>query len=223
MVPLLASSNFPGLARTAPVNAIHFDEGLIAALRAQVNHARYDFFSDAAFAANEYRHVDRGDLQNLLANAHHLRAGRKETQILGHLIAIIAERLILLRHVLFLARLQHGRVEVALFEGLGQIVVRADADRFHYGANLIRAAQHDDVQAAVELQEFFQGVDAVHFGHQHIQDDEVRPLAVADLADDFLTGADGLDIESVHLQERLQIFADTRLIIDDKNLFFYGH
>ena len=58
--------------------AIHFDERLIAARRTHMNHARDDFLSHAALAVNEYRHIDRSNLQDLLADAHHLRAGGQE-------------------------------------------------------------------------------------------------------------------------------------------------
>src|SRR6202020_319050 len=74
--------------------AVDLNEGLIAALGAQVNHPRDDFFADAAFTANEDGNIDGRDLQNLLADANHLRAGCEEAEIFGDLIAVIAKSLI---------------------------------------------------------------------------------------------------------------------------------
>ena len=113
IVPLLASSNLPGLERTAPVKApcsnpnssdsssspgsaaqFTLINGWLRRLRTHVNHARDHFLAHSAFAANKHRHVHRRDLQNLLADAHHLRAGGQEAQVLGNLVAVFAQRLI---------------------------------------------------------------------------------------------------------------------------------
>src|SRR5580698_8526154 len=197
--------------------AVHFDEGLVAALGAKVNHARDDFFADAAFTADEDGNIDRRDLQNLLADANHLRAGSEEAEILGDLIAVIAERL------LFLARLEHRSIKIALFERLGEVIVSADANRLDDGADFVGAAQHDDVEAAIELKKFAQDVDAVHLWHQHVENDEIGAIAVADLGERFFAGANGFDIESVNLEQSLKILANARFVVHHENLFFNRH
>jgi hypothetical protein len=169
--------------------AVHFYEGLIAALGTQVNHARDNFLADAAFAADKNWDIDGSNLQNLLTDADHLRTGREEAEVFGHLIAIVAQRLILLGEILLLARLKHCRIEVALFERLGQIIMGSQTNRLDDGADFVRTAEHNDVQAAIELQEFAQCVDAVHLGHEHVEDDQVGPFAITDFGEDFFTRA----------------------------------
>ena len=117
--------------------AVHLDKRLIPSLRPQMDHPRDNFLAHAAFSAHENRHVHRRNLQNLLPDAHHLRTGCKKTQILRHLIAVIAQRLVFLRQLLFLPRLQHRSFQVRLFERFCQIVVRTQPDRFHNRAHFV--------------------------------------------------------------------------------------
>ena len=104
-----------------------------------MNHSRNDFFTHATLAADKNRHIDRRDLQYLLADSNHLRTSRQKAQILGHLVTVITQRLILRGQLLLLPRFQHRRVQFRLLEGLGQIVVRPDADGFDDGSDLVRA------------------------------------------------------------------------------------
>src|SRR5580698_3841587 len=182
-----------------------------------------EFFADAAFTAYEDRNIDRRDLQNLLADANHLRAGGEEAEILGDMVAIIAKSLIFLSEMFFLARFEHRRIEIALFERLGEVIVSADANRLDDGADFVGAAQHDDVKAAIELQELAQDVDAVHLWHQHVENDEIGAIAVADLGERFFAGANGFDIESVNLEQSLKILANARFVVHHENLFFNRH
>ena len=203
--------------------AVHFDEGLITALGAQVNHARDNFLADAALTADEHRDIDGSDLEDLLPDANHLRAGSEEAEILGYLIAIVFESLIFLSEMLFLARLEHRRVEIALFERLGEVIVSADADRLDDGADFVGAAQHDDIEAAIELEKFAKHVDAVHLGHEHVENDEIGAITVADFGERFFAGADGFDVEAVNLEQGLKILANTRFVVNYENLLFYRH
>src|SRR3984957_20827662 len=56
--------------------AVHFHKRLNTPGGAQMNYARYHFLANSAFSADEDRNVHRSNLQNLLANLKHLRAGR---------------------------------------------------------------------------------------------------------------------------------------------------
>ena len=164
-MPFVASSNLPGFRAhragerallkseqfrfeqfAGKRRAIHFDERLVAARRAHVDHARDDFFSHAAFAINEYRHIHRSDLQDLLADANHLRAGGQEAKVLGDRVAIFAQRLVFRAKLLLLPALQHGHVEFGLFKWLGQVILRAQADGFDDVAHFVRAGKHDHVE-----------------------------------------------------------------------------
>src|ERR1700739_4202206 len=73
--------------------AIDLHERLIAARRAHVNHSRDDFLTNATLAINEHWDVHGSDLEDLLADSNHLRAGGKEAQIFGDRVAIFAQSL----------------------------------------------------------------------------------------------------------------------------------
>ena len=86
------------------------------------------------------------------------------------------------RNSCFCRHLQKRRIQFRLFERLGEVVERAQADRFHHRGHFVRARKHDHVQRAVHLHQLPQRLEPVHFRHQHVQNHEVRPLALADLA-----------------------------------------
>ena len=171
----------------------------------------------------KHGHVDRRDLQNLLANLEHLRAGGEERNILGEGLAIFAQRLILGAQFFFLPALQESGVELGLLERLRQIIERAETDRFDHGGDLVRAGEHQDVERAIHLHQLAQRFEPVHFRHQYIENDEVGTLAAADARQRFLAAGDRVDVEPVHLEQRLKIFPNTRFVIDDQNLFFVCH
>ena len=188
-----------------------------------MDHSGYDFLAHAALAADEHGHVHRCDLKNLLADPHHLGAGGQEAQVFGHLVAIIAQHLIFRGQLLLLPGLQHCRVELRLLERLGQIIVCSNANGFDDRSYLVRAGKHDDVEAAVDLHQFLQRLDAVHLRHQYIQDDEVGPLALVHFLDRFSAGADRLDVESIDFQQRLQVLSNAGFVVNHENFFFRGH
>src|ERR1700730_18949294 len=76
-------------------SAIDLDESLAAARGSHVNHARDHFLAYTALSVNEYGYVHRRDLENLLADAHHLRACCKEADVFRDGIAIFPQRLVL--------------------------------------------------------------------------------------------------------------------------------
>ncbi len=91
--------------------------------------------------------------------------------------------LIFLAQLLLLPALQHGHIELGFFKRLGQVILSAQADGFDHRAHFVRAGKHDHVQGAVNLHQLLQGFQAIQIGHQHVQNDEVRTVAVFDLLD----------------------------------------
>src|SRR5467141_1239162 len=94
----------------------------------------------------EYGNVHRRDLDDLLADAHHLRACGKEADVLRDRVAIFPQRLVFRSQQLFLPALQHGYVELGLFERFGQVILRAEADGLDDGAHFIGTGEHDDIE-----------------------------------------------------------------------------
>ena len=188
-----------------------------------MDHARHHFLAHAAFAADEYRNVHRRDLQNLLADLQHLRAGGEERKIFGERFAIFAQRLIFGAQLLLLAALQKCGVEFRLFERLGEVIERADANRFDHGGDFVRAGKHDDVERAVHLHQLPQRLEAVHLRHQHVQNDEIRALARTDALEGFLAAGHRFHVEAVHFQQRLEILSNARFVVHYQNFFFVSH
>ena len=79
------------------------------------------------------------------------------------------------------------------------------------------------IQAAVELHQFLKRFEPIELRHQHIQNDEVRPLSAADFGDCFSAGGDGLDLIAIHLEQCLQVFPDAGFVIDNQDFFFRSH
>ena len=76
---------------------------------------------------------------------------------------------------------------------------------------------------AVHLHQLPQRLEPVHFGHQHVENDEVGTLACADALERFLAAGDGLHVEPIHFEQRLKILPNTRFVVHDQNLFFVSH
>ncbi len=126
--------------------AIDLDESLAAPRGSHVDHARDNFLAHAALSVNEYGHVHRRDLENLLADAHHLRACRKEADVFRDRVAILPQRLVFRSKLLFLPALQHGHIELGLFERFGQVILSAEADGLDDCAHFIRTRKHDHIE-----------------------------------------------------------------------------
>ena len=188
-----------------------------------MNHPRHHFFSHAALAADEYRHVHRRNLQNLLPDFQHLRAGRQERKVLGQLFAIFPERLVLRTQLLLLPHLQKCSIQLRLLERFRQVVERAQPDRFHHRRHFVRARKHDDIQRAVQLHQLPQCLEAIDFRHQHIENHEIGTFARPDFLQRLFAARHCLYRETVHLEKRLQILPYARFVVYHQNFFFVGH
>ena len=160
------------------------------------------------------------DLQDLLADLEHLRAGGQEGDVLRESLAVFPQRLVFRTELLLLPALQEGGIEFRLFERLRQVIERADPDRLDDRGHFIRAREHDDVERAVHLHQLPQRLQPVHLRHQHVENDEVRPLAFTDTLQGFLAAGQRLDFESIHFEQRPEILPDARLVVHDHDLFF---
>ena len=138
-------------------------------------------------------------------------------------LAVFPERLVLGTQLLLLAALQKRGIKLRLLEGLGQVVERAQANRFDNRRHFVRAGKHDDVQRAVQLHQLPQSLEAVDFRHQHIENHEVRTFARSDFLQRIFAARHRFDRETVHFEQRLQIFPDARFVVYDQNFFFVGH
>ncbi len=118
-----------------------------------------DFLAGAALAQDQDRNVHVGDQLGLGANLPHGRAGGHEKYIIaqvlnlslqGRVIAVSAKTL--LNHCL----------QVGFLEGLGEIVLRAQADGLYDLAGVGQAGQHDDLEIRVLSPDLLQGFQSIH-------------------------------------------------------------
>src|SRR5580704_1771414 len=131
--------------------AIHLYKRLNPARGTKMNHARYHFFTNSALSADEDGHIHRSDLQNLLPDFKHLRAGSQERKVLGECFAIFTQSLVLRTQLLLLAALQERSVKFRLLKRLGEVIESAQSNRFDHGGHFIRTGKHNHVERAVNL------------------------------------------------------------------------
>ena len=87
-----------------------------------MHHPRNHFLAHAAFPAEKHRHVHRCNLENLLADLEHLRAGGEERDVFRDRFAVFPKILIFRTQLLLLPALQDCGIEIRLLEWLGQII-----------------------------------------------------------------------------------------------------
>ena len=79
----------------------------------------------------------------------------------------------------------HAVVELILLKGFQDVVVGAAANGFECGRNVVDGGHHNDRDFGVKAVQPIKKLDAVHFRHDHVAQDQVRSL----LADIVLSGA----------------------------------
>src|ERR1700735_490554 len=188
-----------------------------------MNHTRNYFLAYSAFAADKYGNVHGGNLQYLLADLQHLRAGGEEGQILGESFAIFPQGLVFGTELLLLTALQECRVKFRLLERLGKVIERSQANGFHHGGHFVRAGEHDDVERAIHLHQLAQRLEAIDLRHQNVKDDEVGPKASSHLFQRVFAARDRFDVVAVDFKQGLKIFANTWFVIHYQNFFFFNH
>ncbi len=106
---------------------------------------------------------------------------------------------------------------------LGQVIERAEPDGFDDRGHFVRAGKHDHVEAAVHLHQLAQRFQPVHLRHQHVENDELGPFALADAFERFLAAGHRFHFEAIHFEQRLKILANARFVVHDQNLVFMSH
>src|ERR1700735_286590 len=194
--------------------AVQLHKRLNPARGAKVNHPRHHFFAYSAFSTDKYRNVHRSNLQNLLPDLEHLRAGGEEGKIFGKRFAIFTQRLILRAQLLLLPALQERRIKLGFLERFSQVIKRSQANSFHDGGYFVRAGKHDHVERAIHLHQLAQGLEPIDFRHQNVEDNEVRAQTGAYLLKRLFAARHGFDIVTVDFEQSLEIFANTWFVVN---------
>ena len=151
------------------------------ARRQFVNQPRHDFLARTAFSQHQHRNVDVRNQRSLRTKlAHHRTGGDKE-----HLIADFFHfaRIILL---IGPQTLVDDRIQFALLKRLGQVIVRAQANRLHHLAGIADAREHHDFDAGLKLPQLFQRLQAVDPGHQQVEQYQVGTQTLLHIAPTLL-------------------------------------
>ena len=145
--------------------AVDLDERFVAAGRLGVNHARNHFLAGSALAAYQHGGVGIGHLLDRIFYIFHFRTGAEQhvkISLPPHLVAQLSH---LGAQSLPIDELVNALIEVARFEGFGDVVV---GSQFGGAKNEFRGAlprDHDDGDFRLDLFDPLQGIDTVHTRH----------------------------------------------------------
>ncbi len=114
------------------------------------------------------------------------------------------------------AEAQHF-VHLFLLDGLGKIVLRAQAHGLRHFAGIAHAGQHDHFGRGPGFTDALQGFQAIGAGHHHVQQHQVGSFALH-LLDGFQAVGGGRYPIRIQLQNSLEIPQHTRFIVHHKNV-----
>ena len=96
-------------------------------------------------------------------------AGRHEEHVFVKLFHLAGQILLV-----FSQTLVDDFVQFRLLKGLGQVIMRSQADGLHHFAGIANAGQHDYLHARKNLAHLLQSLQAVNSGHEQIHEDYIR-------------------------------------------------
>jgi hypothetical protein len=108
--------------------------------------------------------------------------------------------------------------ELVFLKGLEDVVVGAPANGFQGGRDVVDGGNHDDRDFGVVLAEPIEELDAVHLGHDHVAEDEIR----GDALDLLLGGAAVANRGAViplGFEHCRDDFADGFFVVHDQYIF----
>ena len=192
-MPPSAASSRPGLSLKAPVKrsahvseqlaleqmltesgACDLDEGSVFARAEAVDIGRQHALSGAALAGQQHRGVAARNLGRKLRELPALGSQCEQWQRLRKPLQPGPQRAILGAQTLQFERARDHAANLLGGERLGNVVVGAVAHRFDRIGNRRERCHHDDRQPGIEPLQFRQQAEAVHPGHSHVAQYQVR-------------------------------------------------
>jgi len=98
--------------------------------------------------------------------------------------------------------------EVQMLDGLDQISVRAQRNRFADLFRIVHSRAHDHVRLWPELLQSSQRFQSVHAGHLQVEHYHLRNASMGHSLQCFVAAAGGLDLVGIELQQGTKIPAD---------------
>jgi hypothetical protein len=140
------------------------------------------------------------------------RGGQFRSLLLDFLLEVELVILVFGDELAVLPGAADGMEELVLLERFEDVVIGAAANGLERGGDVVDGGDHNDGDFRVETSEPIEKLDAIHFRHDHIAEDEVRRL----FADELLCGAAVAKSNAVvaaGLQHRRNNFSDSLFII----------
>ena len=201
--------------------AVHLDERPVLARRTLVDGARHELLADAALAADEHGDVAVRHLLDHPGDRLHLGAVAPEQERPVLVVAQLPPQLGDLRHQLgLLDLLLDSDVELDFSQpfgvvGLDHVVGGAEAERLDDRRRLLAARQHDHLQVGLGRLQRLQRLDPVHAGHHHVEQHDVRGVALLDRREHLVAARIGPRFVAAQRQKRAQVARKRGIVVDD--------
>jgi len=196
--------------------AVHLHEALAAAQAVAMDGAGDELLADAALALNQHRCVGRRRASD---RRHHvLQAGALADHLMADLDGLL-EGSILVAQLPRIERVAQAHEDAFARERLLDEVERPLFGRFDRRADRPVPRDDDHGQRVVHVAQPLEDLDAVHAGHLHVEQHQIRRLALGQ-RQAFLSGGGADDVVALVLERHLQRVADRRLIVDYEDAGF---
>ena len=114
-------------------------------------------------------------------------------------------------------------VEFRFLEGLGEVILRAQAHRLHNFASIADAGQHHDLDAGTHLAKLLECFQAIDARHQHVKQHHVGGKALFDALQSFFTGGSSFHLIVVDFKQGPDVPKHSRFIVDQQNVGRFAH
>ena len=124
-----------------------------------------------------------------------------------------------------LDRALDGGVERDLAQPLGivgfdDVVGGAEAHRLDDRRRLLAARQHDHLQVGLRRLQRAQRLEPVHAGHHHVEQHDVRRIALLDRGEHLVAARIGPRLVAAQREERPQVIGERGIVVDDGDVGF---
>jgi hypothetical protein len=201
--------------------AVDFDERLRLSRGSLMDRARHQLLAAAALAGNEHGDVAVGHLLDDVRDLPHGGAVAPPDERLVLIVAQLAPQIAQLAdQARALDRLLDRGIERNLTKpfrvaGLDDVIGGAEPHGLDDDRRLLAPREHDDLQLGTRRLERLERLQAVHAGHGHIEQHDVRRFALPDGRDDLVAARVGARFVAAQREERPQVPRKAGVVIDD--------
>ena len=119
-----------------------------------------------------------------------------------------------------LERAANAEVQLIFFEGLQDVIVSAGANGFQSYGDIVHRGDHNHWDVGILIAEFGEQLEAVHFGHDNVAEDEVKGIPRESVQGQAAIRANGAGV-TLRFQKRGNYFADSFFVIHYEDFFCF--